>query len=200
MEVSKKTIIILCTAIVIAISISACSKRVSTTETEGTKKPDEAAASKQSPPPAVYETIAEPPVPQPDTLDEHISRGDSGDALNTPKNGTSKGIRDLYFDFDSYLIRDDAKEALNHNSVILKGKILKKVVIEGHADERGTTDYNLALGERRAKSARKYLTTLGIDSSKISVITFGKEKPFCSDHNEDCWQQNRRAHFVLGEQ
>ena len=127
------------------------------------------------------------------------SLGKSGKTLKAPENVADKGITDVYFDFDRYHIRDDAREPLNQNSVVLKKKDFKKLVIEGHCDERGTSDYNLALGERRAESAKKYLTALGVNSSKISVITYGKEKPFCMEHNEDCWQKNRRAHFVLTE-
>ncbi|MDD5435856.1 MAG: hypothetical protein PH343_10550, partial [Nitrospira sp.] len=116
---SKKSLIALGAAIVITVSMGACSKRVSTTETEGTKKPDEAVASKQTPPPAVYETVAELPVPQPDTSQDHIGGGESCDALKTSKNGHSKGIRDIYFDFDSYLIQNEAREGLSHNAAIL---------------------------------------------------------------------------------
>ena len=183
---------------------SGCAKKVSTSEIEGTKKSEEAgttAVTPKEPPSSVYETIAEPPVPHPDTLQANKGRGESlgksGEVLKAPENAAGKGITDIYFDFDRYHIRDDARESLNHNSVVLKKKDFKKLVIEGHCDERGTTDYNLALGERRAESVKKYLTTLGVNSSKISVITYGKEKPFCMEHNEDCWQQNRRAHFVL---
>ena len=72
-----------------------------------------------------------------------------------------------------------------------------KILIQGHCDERGTLEYNIALGERRAQSAKKYLIDLGIDPSRISTISYGKEKPFCTDHNEECWQENRRAHFAI---
>lgn len=177
---------------------SGCTKKVSTTDMQEIEKPEQGLLP-PSEPPSVYETVAEPPVPQPDNLRGNGNGGETGDIASGRKPGAEKGVGDVFFDFDRYLIREDAVETLNNNSTVLKKIGFKNIVVEGHSDERGTTDYNLALGERRAESARKYLTNLGIDSTRISVITFGKEKPFCAEHSEDCWQQNRRAHFILAE-
>jgi peptidoglycan-associated lipoprotein len=106
-------------------------------------------------------------------------------------------LDDVYFDYDRFAIRDDAKAALEANAAILKADASRKILIEGHCDERGTSDYNLVLGEKRARAAKQYLQDLGIDASRIQITSFGKEKPFCTEHNPTCWQSNRRAHFVL---
>ncbi|MEE9614175.1 MAG: peptidoglycan-associated lipoprotein Pal [Thermodesulfobacteriota bacterium] len=103
-------------------------------------------------------------------------------------------IEDLYFDYDRYAVRADARSVLEKNAEILN-KTGTRVTIEGHCDERGSTEYNIALGERRAKAAKDYLVNLGVSASRVTTISYGEEKPFCSESNEDCWQKNRRAHF-----
>lgn len=107
-----------------------------------------------------------------------------------------KGIEDIFFDYDRSSIREDALPVMEDNASYLKGNKNTTVVIEGHCDERGTSEYNIALGEKRALSVKRYLTDMGIDPSMISTVSYGKEKPFCEEHNEQCWQENRRAHFV----
>ena len=109
------------------------------------------------------------------------------------------GLGDIFFDFDKNLIRPDARRLLDKNASWLKENPKMRIIIEGHADERGTNEYNLALGERRAMAAKRYLVALGIDSSRIRTISYGEEKPFCGESNEPCWQQNRRAHFLLSD-
>lgn len=104
-------------------------------------------------------------------------------------------LSDVFFDFDQAAIRNDAQSALEGNARVLRSTPETKVIIEGHCDERGTSAYNLVLGERRANSVKRYLQELGIGASRIQVISYGKERPFCSEHTEDCWQSNRRAHF-----
>lgn len=106
-------------------------------------------------------------------------------------------LEPIYFDFDRYFIREDAKKSLNQNAKILKDNPQVKIRIEGNCDERGTAEYNLALGEKRAKSAKDYLVNLGIDSARITVISYGKEKPLYPGHNEDAWSKNRRDDFVI---
>lgn len=106
-------------------------------------------------------------------------------------------LQDIYFDFDKYNIRADAKETLERNAAWLKKNPNLKIQIEGHCDERGTNEYNLALGDRRAKSTRDYIISLGIAPGKISTISFGEEKPLDPGHNEEAWAKNRRAHFVI---
>lgn len=104
----------------------------------------------------------------------------------------------VYFDFDRSDLRQDARDVLNRNAeVLLKSKPDAKIQIEGHCDERGSAEYNLALGERRAKSALQYLLTLGIKADRLSIISYGKEKPAVEGHDEADWAKNRRAEFVI---
>lgn len=106
-------------------------------------------------------------------------------------------IKDIYFDFDQYEIREDAKPILKELATLLLKDNKIKVVIEGHCDERGTNEYNLALGEKRANSVKEYLITLGVLSERISTVSYGEERPLCLEQTEDCWAKNRRASFVL---
>jgi peptidoglycan-associated lipoprotein len=105
-------------------------------------------------------------------------------------------VRDAYFDFNKADIRADAREALAKTAEYLRNNPGVRVTVEGHCDERGSTEYNLALGDRRAGAVKQYLVSLGISADRISTVSFGKEKPFCTQSNEACWQQNRRGHFV----
>jgi peptidoglycan-associated lipoprotein len=109
----------------------------------------------------------------------------------------SRMLKDIHFDFDRYNIRLEEAEILKENSALLKKYPGMKFQIEGHCDERGTGEYNLALGERRANSAKKYLVSLGIEPGRISTISYGEERPFDQGHGEDAWTKNRRAHFVI---
>jgi peptidoglycan-associated lipoprotein len=113
-------------------------------------------------------------------------------------------IEDAYFDYDRYSIRPDAVKALQADSTELRD-ILKdypdyKLTIEGHADERGSAEYNVALGDRRANAAKDYLVQVGIPAAQLSVLSYGKEKPVCQEHDETCWQRNRRIHIVAAAQ
>jgi peptidoglycan-associated lipoprotein len=103
----------------------------------------------------------------------------------------------VYFDFDKSFIREDAKPALQKTADYLKKNKNAKIQIQGNCDERGTSEYNMALGDRRATSAKKYLVGLGVEGNRVSTVSYGKEKPICTDHNEECWQKNRRGDFVL---
>jgi peptidoglycan-associated lipoprotein len=109
----------------------------------------------------------------------------------------SSEVQDVYFDLDSADVRADARTALAKTADFLKAHPEVKVVIEGHCDERGSTEYNLALGDRRASAAKNFLVSLGIPADQLNTVSYGKERPFCTDHDESCWQQNRRGHFVL---
>ena len=107
-------------------------------------------------------------------------------------------IKDVYFDYDKNAIRPDAEATLQSNAIALR-EIVKqypgyKLRIEGFCDERGSDEYNLALGDRRAKNAQEFLVRLGLPADQLDTVSYGKEKPVCTDHNEDCWQKNRRAH------
>jgi peptidoglycan-associated lipoprotein len=108
-----------------------------------------------------------------------------------------KEVRDAYFDLDKADLRADAREALAKTADFLKNYPSIKVNIEGHCDERGSTEYNLALGDRRAAAVKQFLVSQGISADRMSTVSFGKEKPFCMESTEACWQQNRRGHFVM---
>jgi len=109
----------------------------------------------------------------------------------------SSDLRTVYFPYDSYSLQGDAREALKFNANWLKQNSSATVQIEGHCDERGTTEYNLALGEKRANAARDYLERLGVESSRISVISYGEERPQETGSNETAWAKNRRAAFII---
>ncbi len=104
---------------------------------------------------------------------------------------------DIHFDYDKYSLKSGSREILKKQATWLTNHETASVIIEGNCDERGTTEYNLALGERRAKEAMKYLVELGIDGKRLKTVSYGKERPLDSEHNEEAWAKNRRDHFVL---
>lgn len=118
-------------------------------------------------------------------------RGIEGEVFET------KLLKDIHFDFDKYDVRRGDEEILRENVAWLKKNPKTKVQVEGHCDERGTVEYNLALGERRANHTKQYLVSLGIAPDRISTISYGKERPLDPGHNEDAWAKNRRVHFVV---
>ena len=108
----------------------------------------------------------------------------------------NENLRDVFFDFDKYDIRQSDAKVLDTNATWLKTND-NLVLIEGHCDERGTNEYNLALGERRAKATMNYLVGQGVQANRITIISYGKERPTCTEHSEACWAKNRRAHFLV---
>ena len=118
----------------------------------------------------------------------------SGQSTATP---ASSPVKDVYFGFDRYDLTDEGRATLKANADWIKSNPAMRIQIEGHCDERGTADYNLALGAKRAQAAKDYLVTLGITADRLSTISYGAEIPVCSEHTEDCWAQNRRARFVV---
>ena len=165
------------------IGMAACAK----------KKPTTTAEAKPTPAPVTgAETRVTPP-----------SAAPREDVTTSPISGTladinAKGyLKDALFDYDKADLRDDARAMLAANSDWLKKWPTVQVLIEGHCDERGTAAYNLALGDRRANAARDYLASLGVDGSRLKTVSYGKERPVCTESNEGCWQRNRRAAFVI---
>jgi len=132
-------------------------------------------------------TVTEPPPPPPPA------------PTVTDQQLFEQNVKDIYFDYDKYDVRADAQATLQSNAEFLKQRPTFTFTIEGHADERGSTEYNLALGDNRANATKQALVNLGVNANQIKTISFGKEKPFCTESTEDCWQQNRRAHFVFGQ-
>lgn len=143
---------------------------------------------------AVTVTVTVPPPPPPPPAAQPVIS--FSDRLAT-------AVQDAFFDYDKSDIREDARATLTRNSDGLKAVFRdfpnNTVAIEGHCDERGSAEYNLGLGDRRAAAAKDYLVQLGVPADKLKTISFGKERPQCTESNEDCWQKNRRAHFVSGQ-
>lgn len=146
----------------------------------------EASPVEVAPPPAT--STANDPVASP--LDADLAAAN----LYAQQNGL---LADVYFDFDKAELRGEARERLVKNARFLSERKEFQVTLEGHCDERGTSEYNLALGQSRATMARNYLTSLGIAAERLVVISLGEERPACTQSDESCWQQNRRVHFVI---
>lgn len=115
----------------------------------------------------------------------------------SPVTPASSPLKDVFFEYDRYDLSTDARTVLRANADWLKTNPNARVEIEGHCDDRGTNEYNLALGAKRAQSAREYLTSLGVAPARLSTISYGEEIPVCKEQGEDCWKQNRRARFVI---
>jgi len=131
-------------------------------------------------------TVSAPPPPPPPA-----PKGPSIEEL------FARDVKDAFFDFNKSDIRPDARDALGQTAQFLRDHPEVKVTVEGHCDERGSTEYNLGLGDRRASATKQYLASLGIGADRMNTVSYGKEKPFCMEHEERCWQQNRRGHFVM---
>jgi len=139
------------------------------------------------PPRPVSEPVIVPPMPAEDTIGSK-----SIDDLNR-----DSPLRPLFFELDSSDVSTDGQQVLQANAAVLKKYPGMQITIEGHCDERGTAEYNLALGERRALSAKNYLVSLGIPADKVKTVSYGKEFPFDAGHDDNAWKNNRRAHFVI---
>jgi peptidoglycan-associated lipoprotein len=129
----------------------------------------------------VTQAAAPPPPPTPSVTDEDLF---------------SQNVKDVYFDYDKSDIRPDQQSSVQADAQFFSQHTNMNFTIEGHCDERGSTDYNLALGDKRASAVKDALTSAGVSANRIKTISYGKEKPFCSESNEACWQQNRRGHLV----
>jgi peptidoglycan-associated lipoprotein len=143
-------------------------------------------------PPAPPEPVAEPPIVPPEPTREDTIASASLDDLNR-----NSPLKPVFFEYDSDELNPDALHALDENAAVLKRYGSWAVTIEGHCDERGTAEYNLALGERRAVAARAYLVSLGISADRLRTVSYGKEFPFDPGHDEAAFRKNRRAHFVI---
>ncbi len=172
----------------VLLAIGACKKA----EPEPPPPPPPPAPAPEPPPPEPV-----PPPPEPPVEPGYVSPW-SEDILEANEEVHEKGLLgDVYFEFDKATLTDTTRSQLGKNADFLKSQDGEDFVItiEGHCDERGTNDYNLALGDRRANSARDYLTSLGISGDRLKTISYGEERPQCEESNEDCWQLNRRAYF-----
>jgi peptidoglycan-associated lipoprotein len=146
------------------------------------------------PPPAPPEPPPAPePPPPPPKQEEMVA-----EAAAPPEDplAWAAGLEDVYFGYDKSMIRKSERGKLDATATLLKADAKRKVVVEGHCDERGTAQYNMALGERRAQSVRDYLLKAGVPTAQIDVVSYGKERPQCTEASDECFQYNRRAHFT----
>jgi peptidoglycan-associated lipoprotein len=175
-----------------AIMMSGCHKKV--------------AAAPPPPPPPVVAKETPPPPPAPRERPARVAEAPAPAPAPVAEVRTSKALEDYlnklldaYFDYDKADLRTDAQTALNQNSSELRSLLKEfpntKFVVEGNCDERGSAEYNLALGERRAKAAEEFLVQIGVPAARLTTISYGQERPVCTDHDENCWQKNRRAHL-----
>ncbi|MDT8395352.1 MAG: peptidoglycan-associated lipoprotein Pal [bacterium] len=184
----KSTLIIVLMALVFALSLVNCAKKPA--QPGPTAQVMEPAAQPVEQP--KVEEYTPPPVEQP--------KPEPAKVVPPPPPVPAFNVSDLvdvFYAFDKSELTSQSRDTLAADAKLLKNAANVKIVIEGHCDERGTNEYNLGLGERRANAAKDYLVSLGISASRIKTISYGEEKPFASGHNEDAWKQNRRAHFGL---
>jgi peptidoglycan-associated lipoprotein len=132
-----------------------------------------------------------------DSLVDDASRASSLELNGTSDDNTAGGLQTVYFDFDSSNLTGAARSTLENNAQFLKAQTKVDIQVEGHCDERGGHQYNLALGERRARAVKDYLVALGVKVNRVSIISYGKEKPVAFGHDESAWSKNRRANFVI---
>ncbi|MGH7181353.1 MAG: peptidoglycan-associated lipoprotein Pal [Nitrospiraceae bacterium] len=183
-------VVSLCLSLSLVLLFAGCSgKRVSSSEGDQASKAGQS-KSEQIQPDAIKPIPPERSFDQPSaSLPSNLSPAPSTVSGSNP-------LGDVFFDFDQFQLRRDAMPVLDANASWLRTNGNKAVLIEGHCDERGTLAYNLVLGEKRARTAKKYLQDLGVPVSQLQIISYGETRPSCKEQNETCYQENRRAHFV----
>ena len=185
-----------CLCLLVVAMVSGCASRKIVTTVEDQSYVPGPAPQAQAP---VAVAKVSPPIPPPVAKEARVAEQPIASAPPVqppmPQARPIPELSDIFFDFDRFVIRNDAQSVLEANAGVLKSQSSEKILLEGHCDERGTSAYNLVLGERRAKAAAQYLRDLGVPSSQIQITSYGKERPFCTEHSEACWQSNRRAHF-----
>jgi peptidoglycan-associated lipoprotein len=176
-------------ALVLALAVAAaCAKKP---PPQAPAPPPPPAAAPAPPPPPPPPPPPAPPPPRPLTEEEIFARK-TVEQLNA-----EKPLDDVFFDLDRSDIREEGKSALQKDADWMKRWKSTQITVEGHCDSRGSAEYNLGLGSRRATAVKDYLVSLGVAANRITTVSKGKEQPFCRDENESCWQQNRRGHFVI---
>ena len=188
MSVYQRTVLMTSFCLVLGIS-AACGKKAP------------AVAPPPPPPPTVATAPPPPPAPPAPPAAAAAPRTLSEDEQFAQKTiaqlNNERPLADVYFDLDLASIKDESKAALSTNATWLKRWTSTRISIEGHCDERGTAEYNLGLGERRANAVKSYLVELGVPGDRIVIVSKGKESPFCTESNESCWKENRRGHFIV---
>jgi peptidoglycan-associated lipoprotein len=189
MNVYSRTAAIAAFSLILGLSVSACGKKAP------------AVTPPPPPMPAAPTTPPAPPAPPAPATPPAAPRTLSEDDIFAQKSlaqlNSERPLGDVYFDLDNAVIKDDGKAALGTNATYLKRWPSTRINVEGHCDERGTAEYNLALGERRANAVKVHLVELGVPADRIVIVSKGKESPFCTEKGESCWKQNRRGHFVI---
>jgi peptidoglycan-associated lipoprotein len=177
----------------LSLTFAGCAKKVAA-KAPSTPAPAPTSAAVASPPAPARDYAPKAPVATsaPSRLPDAATRARIQDLLNR--------IQDAYFDFDKHTLRPDAEAALKTDAQTLADIIKQypdfKLTVEGHADERGSDEYNLALGDARAKQTKEYLSNLGLPGDQLAIMSYGKDKPICTEHDEECWQKNRRTHIT----
>jgi peptidoglycan-associated lipoprotein len=185
----RRSLVLIVAAFIITTTAAACAKKTAPVA-RPMPPPSTTATGADTTAPLPPEPVAEPlPVPP---IPEDTVAGKSLDELNR-----DSPLKAVFYELDSAELSSDAQRALQENAGVLKQYASWQITIEGHCDERGTAEYNLGLGERRALTARDYLVSLGIPAARLKIVSYGKEFPFDPAHHEAAWAKNRRAHFVI---
>jgi len=187
----RRSVLLSTAALLMVVVIAGCARRVPPPAPPPPAPPPPAATPAPPPPPPPPPAPAPAPPPKPLTEDEIFQRKTLAE-LNA-----EMPLGDVFFDYDMSTIREDARPILQKNADYLRRWASTRVSLEGHTDSRGTTEYNLALGARRAGAIRDYLVSLGIAPDRLLAVSRGEETPQCSEENEACWGRNRRGHFVF---
>jgi peptidoglycan-associated lipoprotein len=190
MSVYQRIVGLTSLCLALAIGSAACAKKA---PAPAPPPPPPPAATPAPPPPRP--PAPPPPAPAPPAAalsEDEVFARKTLDQLNA-----ERPLGDVFFDLDQATITSASQSALSTNSNWLKRWTSTRIVVEGHCDERGTTEYNLGLGERRANAVKAYLVSLGVPAERVNIVSKGKESPFCSTSDETCWQQNRRGHFLI---
>ena len=177
--------------IVAGLTLGACAKKKPEPPPAAPTPPAKTETPTTPAPPPPPPTPAPTPAPKPLTEEELFAK-ETVESLNA-----KRPLADVFFALDSIEISSEGRASLQKNAEWLKRWGTVKATIEGHADSRGTNEYNLALGERRAGAVREYLVSLGVAADRLATVSKGEEQPFCAEENEGCWQQNRRGHFMI---
>lgn len=179
--------------LLLTVTLAACAKKVPSVERPAPPPADPAMTTAPAPPPPPPRPVDEPmPVPPEPEAIKASDLPDDLDSLNR-----SGVLKPVFFDLDSSEVNAASQQVLQENADVMRRNARWQITIEGHCDERGTAEYNLALGERRALAARTYLLSLGIPADRVRTVSYGKEFPFDQGHDESAWSKNRRAHFVI---
>ena len=187
MSLYQRTAAIAAFSLMLGLAAAACGKKQAALTPPPPEMPTTAVAPPAPPAPPGAPNAA--PRPTSLTEDEMFARASVQDI--------QKEFGDVYFDLDNAVIKDEGRTALTSNANYMKRRPSVRISVEGHCDERGTAEYNLALGERRANAVKAYLVELGVTGDRIVIVSKGKESPFCTEKGESCWQQNRRGHFIV---